>query len=205
MARGFDGQRLPTAGRHRDIQVHRVGGDPIHRAGGSPEVSADDAHMDSVVVRDLRDVGGFHLLVARRRHFERGGKVGPQLEPVHFARCVALGHLLVDNPAPRRHPLHVAGGDGAAIAHAVAVLHGSGEHIGDGLDPAVRVPREARQVVLGNVVAEVVEQQKRVEIGRIAEAERAAQVYARAFESRLGFDEPLNRPKRHKLPPCAII
>ena len=77
--------------------------------------------------------------------------------------------------------------DGAAIAHAVAVLHGSGQHVGDRLDPAMRMPREAGQVILRNVVAEVVQQQKRVEVGGIAEAERAAQMHARAFERRLGL------------------
>ena len=106
---------------------------------------------------------------------------------MHPARLVALGHLLVDDPAARRHPLDVAGGDGAVVAHAVAVLHGSGEDVGDGLDAAVGMPREARQVILRNVVAEVVEEQERVEVGCVAEAERAAQMHARAFEGRLGL------------------
>ena len=61
------------------------------------------------------------------------------------------------------------------VAEAVAVLDRSGEHIGDGLDAAVRVPRKARTVVIGEIVAKVVEQQKRIEGGRIAEAESAAQ------------------------------
>ena len=84
-------------------------------------------------------------------------------------------------PLPGGHPLHVAGGDGALVAHAVAVFDGAGEHVRDGLDAAVRVPREARQVIFRDVVAEVVEQEERVEIGRIAESECAAQVHARAF------------------------
>ena len=100
---------------------------------------------------------------------------------------IALGHLLVDDAAARGHPLHVAGGDGAVVAHAVAVLDGSGEDIGDGLDPAMRVPRKAREIILGNVIAEIVEEQEGIEIGRIAEAERAAQVHARAFERGLGL------------------
>ena len=116
---------------------------------------------------------------------------------MHAAGRVALGHLLMDDAAARRHPLHVAGGDGAMVPHAVAMLDGAGEDVGDGLDAAVRMPREARQVILRNVVAEIVEQQEGVEIGRVAEAERAAQVYARAFQGGLGFDEPLNGSKGH--------
>ena len=83
------------------------------------------------------------------------------------------------------------------VAHAVAVLHGSGQHIGDGFDAAMRMPRETRQVILRNVVAEIVEQQERIEVGGVAETERAAQVHARAFEGRLGFDEPLNGSNGH--------
>ena len=118
---------------------------------------------------------------------------------MHAARLVALGHLLVDDAAARRHPLDVAGGDGAVVAHAVAVLHGSGEDVGDGLDAAVRVPREARQIVLRNVIAEIVEEQEWVEVGGVAEAERAAQVHARAFQGRLGLDQPLNGSNGHKI------
>ena len=104
-------------------------------------------------------------------------------------------------PLSGRHPLHVARRDGAAVAHAVAVLHRSGQHVGDRLDAAVRMPGKAGQVVLGNVVAEIVEQQKRIEVGGIAESKRAAQMHARAFERRLGFDESLDRSNRHWGPP----
>ena len=100
-------------------------------------------------------------------------------------------------PLPGGHPLDVAGRDGAVVAHAVAMFDGAGEDVSDGLDAAVRVPREARQIILRDVVAEIVEQEERVEIGGVAEAERAAQMYARAFEGRLGFDEPLNGSDGH--------
>src|SRR5579872_4726808 len=103
----------------------------------------------------------------------------------------------MDDAAARRHPLHVAGSDSSAIPHAVAVLHGAGEDIGDGFDAAVGVPREARQVVLWNVVAEVVQKQERVEFGGVAEAECAAQVHAGAFHGRFGFDKPLDGSYGH--------
>ena len=116
---------------------------------------------------------------------------------MHPAILVALRHLLVNDAAPGGHPLDVAGADGAAVAHAVAVLHRSRQDVGDRLDSAVRMPREARQVILRNVIAEVVEQEEWVEVGRIAEPERAAQTHARAFKRRLGFTESLNRSNRH--------
>jgi hypothetical protein len=47
------------------------------------------------------------------------------------------------------------------------------------------MPREARQVIIGNVIPKVVEEKKRIKVGRIAEAEGAAQVHTRAFQGRL--------------------
>ena len=116
---------------------------------------------------------------------------------MHAAGRVALGHFLVDDAPARRHPLEVAGGDGAAVAHAVAVLDGSGEDVGDGFDAAMRMPREAGQVIGRNVVAEVIEQEEGVEVGRVAEAERAAQMHARAFEGGLGLDQTFDRSDGH--------
>src|SRR5262249_9456537 len=84
------------------------------------------------------------------------------------------------------------------VPDAVAVLDGSGEDVRDRLDAAVRMPREAGEVVFGDVVAEVVEEQERVEVGRVAEAERAAQMHSRAFDGRLGLDEPFDRSQRHE-------
>ena len=104
----------------------------------------------------------------------------------------------MDDAAAGGHPLDVAGGDGAAVAHAVAVLHGSGEDVGDGLDAAMRMPGKAGEIVLGNVVAEVVEQQEGIEVGRVAEAEGAAQMDARAFERGLGLDEAFDGSNGHR-------
>ena len=67
------------------------------------------------------------------------------------------------------------------------------------------MPREARQIVLRNVIAEVVEEEERVELGCIAEAERAAQVHARAFEGRLGFDQPLEQVEATCCPPVPKV
>src|SRR6266404_2726361 len=116
---------------------------------------------------------------------------------MHAAGGVALGHFLVDDAAAGGHPLDVAGGDGAAIPHAVAVLDGSGKHVSDGFDAAVRMPRKSRQIIFGNIIAEIVEEKKRVEVRGVAEAEGAAQMHARTFHRWLGFDEPLHRSNRH--------
>ena len=104
---------------------------------------------------------------------------------MHPPVVVALRHLLVDDAAPRGHPLDIPGGNLPAVPHAVAVLDGSRENVRDRFDPAVRMPWEARQVVFRPVIAEVIEEQERVEVARVAEPERAAQVHAGSFEGRL--------------------
>src|SRR5262249_12822532 len=58
-------------------------------------------------------------------------------------------------------------------------------------------PREAGRVVGGPVVAEVVEQEERVGLVRVAESERAPQLDAGALELGSGFDDALHRTDRH--------
>ena len=89
--------------------------------------------------------------------------------------------------------LERAGAEIAAVAKAVAMLDGARQDVGDRLDPAVRVPGEPGQVVLGPLVAEVVEQQERVEFTGGAEPECAAQVHTCALERGLRLRHPLHR------------
>jgi hypothetical protein len=93
---------------------------------------------------------------------------------MHPARLIPLRHFLVYDAAPRGHPLHVTGRDGAVVPEAVTVFHSSRQDIGDCLNPAVRVPRETSNVVLWNIIAEIIEQKERVEIRCIPETERTA-------------------------------
>ena len=103
---------------------------------------------------------------------------------MHAARRIALRHFLMEDATAGRHPLHVAGFEIAAVAEAVAMLDGSGQHISDGLDATMRMPRKARPVIVGPVIAEIVKQQKRIEFGGVAEAEGAIELDAGAFDRR---------------------
>src|SRR5580704_15284611 len=193
----LDWQSLPPALSDGHIEVDRIGGDPVHGPGFPPKVSADDANLSGVVVSDDRNIECLNLLVAGLRHFKQGGEVRPQLKPVHSTCMITLRHLLMDNPASRRHPLNVACGDGAMVAHAIAVFDRPCENVRDGLDAAVWMPREACEIIVRNVIAEVVQEKKWIEVGRIAKAERAPQVYASAFQRRFGFNEPFDRSNGH--------
>jgi hypothetical protein len=63
----------------------------------------------------------------------------------------------------RGHPLCAPGLQTALVAEHVPVLHRAVDHVRDGLEAAVRVLREAGEVVVGVVRLELVEQQERVE------------------------------------------
>src|SRR5712691_8510403 len=195
--RRLDGQSLGEARRDPHVEVAWVGGDALDGTGLPPEAAADDAHPRPVVVHNLRDVAPHDVLVAGIGHLERCGEVRPQLESVHPAALVALRHLLMEDAAPGRHPLHVPGAECAAVAQAVAVLHGPVEDVGDGFDPAMGMPRESGPVVLRVVVAEVVQQEEGIELRGVPEAEGPAQLHAGTFDGGLRLNDRLDRPDGH--------
>jgi hypothetical protein len=105
-------------------------------------------------------------LVARRRHLRRGREVDPQLHGLEQATPAAEllgGELLVLDAAAGGHPLGLALGDDAAAASRVAVGKLAVEHVGDRLEPAVRMPLRAPGLA-GAVEggAGVIEEQERV-------------------------------------------
>src|SRR5579863_4154597 len=59
--------------------------------------------------------------------------------------------------------------------------------------PPGRRPRKARGAIFRNVIAKIVQNEKRVEFGRVAEAECATQMHACAVARRFGFDEAFDR------------
>ena len=198
MALGLHGEGLAPARRDPDVEIARVRGNAFDRTAFSPELAAHDPHAGAVVIGDLRNFRGLDVLVARRRHLQRRRQVGPQLEAVHAPLRVSLRHFLVENAAPGRHPLHVAGAELAAVSQAVAVVDAARQHVGDGLDAAVRMPGKSGPIVLRPIVAEVVEQEEGIELARLPEAEGAPQLHARAFDRGFGFDDALHGPNGHR-------
>ncbi len=117
---------------------------------------------------------------------------------MHAAGVVALGHFLVNDAAAGGHPLDVARGDGSAVADAVGVVDRAGEDVGDGLDAAMRVPGESGEVVFGDVVAEVVEEEEGIELGGVAETEGAAEMHSGTFRGGLAADQALYGSNGHE-------
>ncbi len=63
---------------------------------------------------------------------------------MHPSGMIALRHLLMNDAAAGRHPLHIAGVDHAVVADTVPVRHGSGQRVSDRLDSPVWMPRESQ-------------------------------------------------------------
>ena len=116
---------------------------------------------------------------------------------MHAALGVAGRHFLMQNAAAGGHPLHVARAELAAVAEAVAVVDAARQHIGDRLDAAMGMPGKAGLIVLGPIAAEIVHHQERIEIGRVAEAEGAAQLDARPLHGRNGLADALDGTNGH--------
>src|SRR5690348_13373245 len=108
---------------------------------------------------------------------------------MHASLLIAVRHLLVNDSAPRGHPLHISRGDGAAVAEAVTVGNAARQDVRDGLYAPVRVPGETRQVILGPIVSKVVQEQERVVVFRVTEAEGAPQANPGPLDGGNGLDD----------------
>ena len=125
-------------------------------------------------------------------------QIGPKLKSVHLPLGVSFGHFLMQDARARRHPLHIAALQRATVAKAVAMVDRSGQNVSDGLNPPVRVPREARHIVARMIAAEIIKQQERVHAFRIAEPESAVQMHASAFHSGTGAAGGCDGTDRHR-------
>src|SRR5450755_846798 len=124
---------------------------------------------------------------------------------MHPACMIALRHLLVNDATAGRHPLYISSADYPAVANAVPMRNGSGQHVSDRLDSPVRMPRESCQIVLRNIVAEIIQQEERIELFCVFKAEGSAKMHARTFERRFRFDNPFNRSDRHIELQCTAV
>ena len=61
----------------------------------------------------------------------------------------------------------------------------------------VGMPRKTSEIVLRDVIAEIIEQEERVNVVGVFEAECAAQMNSCTFESRFGFDKAFDGANRH--------
>src|SRR5580765_189480 len=131
-------------------------------------LACDHAHPRAAVrARGLGNLAARDFLVARPRHLQLCGQVHPDLEAVHAPALVAdLARRLLgmNDTGAGSHPLHVAWLEHALVASGVLVLELALEHVGDGLEAAVRMVGRAHGLARGVIDrAHLVEQQEGVD------------------------------------------
>ena len=181
-------------GRQSHVVIQRLRRKPGDRSRRADavllEVARDDADLAAACERNRRDLRRRNIAIRRGLHLFARRQVDPELEAAHAPRGL-LRHLRMDDAVCRRHPLHVARAEVARVAEAVLVPHVAVEHVGDGLEAAVRMRRKAGDVVVRVVREELVEHQERIEPLVLPAAERAAQLDPRAVRRRDRFDDRL--------------
>src|SRR5579862_1152633 len=174
------------------VQVRRVGRRLRDRAGGLANPSGDDSHRYAVGGCCRRDVLGPEFLILGRRHLLARRQVQPELEAAH-PTLVLLGHLRMHEPASRGHPLDASGREHPLIAVVIAVAHAPIEHVGHRLEAAVRVVREAGDIVLRPVGAELIEHEKRIEVRQLRLPDHTPKLHTCTVRSWHAADDPLDR------------
>jgi hypothetical protein len=162
-----DGMTEFGPGRHRDIEVFRFGDDIPNRTRRAVNPTADDLHLDALGEGDLGDLGTLHIPVAGFHHLVGGREISPELKAVHATLVIPLRHLLVDDAAAGRHPLHIPRCNYSAVAQAVAMVHFSSQDICDGFNAPMRMPGEALQIVGGVIAAKIIQEEEGVELGHL--------------------------------------
>jgi hypothetical protein len=124
-------------------------------------VAGDDAHHDAFGVR-TRDLGGGMSRYQGARILSLAGRFSQSWKPsMRPSSCSGISLWMTPRPAV----IHCTPPPAmqAFVAGAVAVAHAALEHVGHGLEAAVRVVGEAADVVARVVGAEGVEHQEGVE------------------------------------------
>src|SRR5258705_10339948 len=101
------------------------------------------------------------------------------------------------NRATRRNQLNTAAAQHATMAEVVLVTNVALEHVGDGLKAAVRVRREAGDIIVRIVRWEFIQHQEGIEARGAALPEAAAQPDARAIGSVAGGNQLLQLALGH--------
>ena len=107
---------------------------------------------------------------------------------MHPPDRVSLRHLLVHDPFSGCHPLDVTGSYGATISNAVTMLHGSGKDVRDGLDSAMGMPGETGPIVVGILIAKIVQKKERIEFLGLTKPKRSSELDSRTFCGRFCLD-----------------
>lgn len=108
------------AGREHDVEIFRIYDYVPDWPLFALHSPGNDLDLRPALCNDLRNLVALDVSVPRGHHLVGSWEIGPELKTFHHAVIIPFGHLLVDNAASSRHPLHVSRRDDALVAHAVA-------------------------------------------------------------------------------------
>src|SRR6185436_14965622 len=103
-----------------------------------PALARDQSHSRPALRLGLGQATALKVAVLRPAHLLACRQVQPELQAADPLGA-DLRHLLVQDAAPRRHPLDVAGPDRPLVAERVPMLHFTRADDRDRLDPAMRM------------------------------------------------------------------
>src|SRR5690606_34217698 len=196
--------KIGTCGQVQ-VEVQRRGSLACHGAGDAVACAGDHDRLYTGLGGEAQQLGGSEFAIPGRGHRVPGRQVEPELEAFHDALYL-LRDLGMDHAAPGGHPLHATVFEQAFMAGAVTVQHAPGDHVGDGLEAAVRVVGKAGDVVVGLVATEGVEHQEGVEPALQRLAEHAGELDAGAVRGRLANDQALHvTGTEHGLVRCELV
>ena len=166
-----------------NIQVGRIGRRLLDRSLDCAHLPRDHLHTDAgagVATGILSGPNSWYfgsVILSRAGRFNHSWK--PRMRP---SCCSGISECTM--PRPGSHPLHAAGYQHAFMAVIVAMAHASIQHVGHSLEPAVRMFRKARDVVIRRIRPELVEHEEWIELRERRLADHAPELYARAIGSR---------------------
>ena len=112
-----------------------------------------------------RNLLGLNVAIARGLHLLFRRQVDPELKSAHAAFFL-LRHFRMNDAAAGGHPLHAAALEIARVTEMILMAKVPVEHVGHGLEAAVRMRRKPGDVVVRVVGRKRVQHQEGVEPGK---------------------------------------
>ena len=162
----------------------------------------DPCSRDSIFV--LGNLISIEITVTRGRHLFRCRQVDPKLETAHQPLFL-FRHLFVNHATPGCHPLHTTTFQHGFIPQMVTVAHAPIQHIGNGFKTAVRVGREAGNVIIRIIREEIIQHQKGIDAVMRRASQTAQQTHTGAIAAFSGRDTAINCAVGHVWPPLSLL
>ena len=180
------------AGRQMDIEIQRFGDFACNGARHAIAVAGDHAHGDALSAVTYSGITSLGKSCTRAAAILLcAGRLSQSWKPsITPSFCSGISEWITPRPAV----IHCTPPFSSKpfVPGAVAVAHATGEHVGHGLEAAMRMVWKAGDVVVRIVAAECVEHQEGVEPVLQLAGKYAGQLHAGAVRGGDALDEPVD-------------